>query len=95
MAVNVPPSENLMPNQQMQHFDRAADHFRQAILVVQDVIYGMMGITGTLLIAFNSFELGAHPREAGTLFAAGAVLIAISGIRWAIRRSKRLTSQSQ
>ncbi len=84
-----------MPNPQMQHFDRAADHFREAILVVQDVIYGMMGVTGTLLVAFNCFELGAHPREAGTLFAAGAVLIAISGIRLAIRRSQRLPSHSQ
>jgi len=87
--------EYLMSDQKMQHFDRAAEHFRQAIFVVQDVIYGMMGVLGTLLVAFNSFELGAHPREAGTLFAAGAVLIGISGIRWAVRRSQRLPSQSQ
>jgi TRAP-type mannitol/chloroaromatic compound transport system permease large subunit len=78
-----------MPNQQMQHFDRAADHFRDAILVVQDVICGMMGVIGALLVVFNSFELGAHPREAGTLVAAGAVLIAFAVIRWAFRRSAR------
>lgn len=83
-----------MAGQQMQHFGRAADHFHQAILVVQDVSYGMMGVTGMLLVAFNSFELGAHPREAGTLFAVGVVLIATAGIRWAIRRSKRPLSQS-
>jgi hypothetical protein len=83
-----------MSDQQMQHFDRAADHFRQAILVVQDVIYGMMGVTGALLVAFNSFELNAHPQEAGTLLAAGALLIAVAGIRWAFRRSPCSPRQS-
>jgi hypothetical protein len=81
-----------MSDQQMQHFDRAADHFRQAILVVQDVIYGMMGVTGALLVAFNCFELNAHPREAGTLFAAGALLIAVAAVRWVFRRSPRQSS---
>jgi hypothetical protein len=87
-----PARENLMSDQQIQHFDRAADHFRQAILVVQDVIYGMMGVAGALLVAVNCFELNAHAREAGTLFAAGALLIAVSLIRWAFRRSPRQSS---
>jgi hypothetical protein len=81
-----------MSDQQMHHFDRAADHFRQAILVVQDAIYGMMGVTGALLVAFNCFELNAHPREAGTLFAAGALLISLAAIRWTFRRSPRQLS---
>ena len=78
-----------MPSEQMQHFDRAANHLRDAILVMQDVVYGMMGVTGTLLVAFNSFELSAHPREAGTLFAVGALFIAAAVMRWAFRRSPR------
>jgi hypothetical protein len=81
-----------MSDQQIRHFDRAADHFRQAILGVQDVVYGIMGVAGALLVAFNSFELSAHPREAGVLFAAGVLLIAVSLFRWAIRRSPRQSS---
>ena len=93
MAANVSALENLMSNPQ-QHFDRAADHFRQAILVVQDVIYGTMGVTGALFVVFNSFELSAHPREAGTLVSLCAVLISVAGIRWAFRRSPRQSSES-
>src|SRR5437868_6756989 len=85
---------NRMSDQQMQHFDRAADHFRQAILVVQDVIYWMMGVTGALLVAFICFELNARLRETGTLLAAGSLLIAIAAVRWAVRRSPCAPSQS-
>ena len=75
-----------MDNQHLEHFDRAADHFRDAILLAQDVIYGMMGVIGVLIVAINSFELNAHPREAGTLFAVGAALIIVAVVRWAFRR---------
>src|SRR5258708_35709903 len=71
---HAPFLENLMSDEQMKHFDRAGNHFRDAILVMQDVVLGMMGVTGTLFVVFNSFELSAHPPEPRTMVAAGTVL---------------------
>lgn len=80
-----------MANQPTLHFDEAANRVRDAIVVVQDGIYGTMGVIGILIVVSNSVELNAHPREAGTLVAAGTFLIVVAAVRWVIRRSARRT----
>lgn len=78
-----------MSEQQDQHFDRAAEHFREAILSVQDVIYGMIGVLGALLVAASAFHLDQSSRDVRQVVAVGVVLMAIAGIRWSIRQSSR------
>ena len=82
-----------MSEQQDQHFDRAAEHFRDVIVAVQDMIYGVMGIVGALIVAVNSLYWDTRPREARQVVAIGVVLMAIAGIRWIIRANQGHTAK--
>lgn len=81
--------ENLMLEQQDQHFDRAAEHFRRVIVAVQDTIYEMMGVVGALLVVVSLFNWDPRQGEVRIVLAAGVVLIIIAGIRWIVRSSSR------